>query len=305
MKALHVVFTVVIAIFSSSCKQSGFVASFSTATARSSYKTQSQFPLIIPANANINDNGQQTTASYTNNVDDDDDDHDQTVVRLFGSAQNRDIFRRYYWGTKNPIHVRRSEDGSQLMDPPPLPSRLHDFFDTNRHHMTLRSNTPDGVGVGQPMPISTDMTWEDFQTLIHGKEVSCSAVIPVTHDPRLETFRTALEQWFEKSVVMTIYHSGPNASALPPHTDSYDVLVLQLEGCKDWEIVQGFAATRTVTQLTLQPGDLLFIPYNVIHSARTTEGFDYSTHLTIGLLNKWKPSNTIEYSQYINNNNNK
>ena len=64
--------------------------------------------------------------------------------------------------------------------------------------------------------------------------------------------------------------------------------------------MQGYAETRQATTLTLLPGDVLYIPYNVIHSARTSAGYESTTHLTIGLLNKWKPDDTLNYSKSIN-----
>ena len=134
-----------------------------------------------------------------------------------------------------------------------------------------------------------------------------SAVIPVTMQPEYQPLQDALMSCFVaqqqqqqqqqnvKSVNMNIYHSGPNGVALLPHTDSYDVLVVHLEGTKTWEIVENGIRTR----LTLEPGDVLYIPANVIHSAQadTLQG---STHLTIGLLNKWTAAETLLYAKYIN-----
>jgi Cupin superfamily protein len=224
------------------------------------------------------------------------DNDDGTLAALFGSHENRDVFFGYYFGTRSPVHIHRSQvelDCSILLQHQSTNLIQHLF--ESCPYVTLRQN-------GMPRPVDkTTMTWQFFQEQIfqHG----CSAVIPVVQEPSFQTLRASLEACLLKSVVMTIYHSGPNASALLPHTDSYDVLVLQLEGCKDWEIVQGHAETRKETTLTLHPGDVLYIPYNVIHSARTTAGYDSTTHLTIGLLNKWKPDDTLNYSKSINQKN--
>jgi Cupin superfamily protein len=243
---------------------------------------------------------------------------DGTLAALFGSQDNRNVFFRHYLGTRSPVHIRRSQvelnDCSFLLQQFSAcsPSTTEDKSSTltcnnprsttgnfliehlfeSCPYVTLRQN-------GMPRAVDkATMTWTSFQEQIqhHG----CSAVIPVVQEPGFQALRSSLEACFQKSVVMTIYHSGPNASALLPHIDSYDVLVLQLEGCKDWEIVQGHAETRRSTPLMLQPGDVLYIPYNIIHSARTTVGYESTTHLTIGLLNKWKPDDTLNYSKSIN-----
>lgn len=231
---------------------------------------------------------------------------DGTLASLFGSEENRDTFFRCYFGTRNPVHIHRSDfsrsddnDGGALPLPdimlhntlPCLNVDMRDLFDSSPY-VTLREN-----GVPKAVDKST-MDWNDFLEQIRN---GCSAVAPVVLDEAFASLRRSLETAFSpKTVSMTIYHSGPKASALLPHTDSYDVFVVQVEGCKDWEIVQGCADTQKATRFTLQPGDLLYIPYNVIHSARTTTGFDFSTHLTLGLLTGWKAEDTLNYAKYIN-----
>jgi hypothetical protein len=265
------------------------------------------FSLKFPSKTTID--SKSIVASSSPSLEENDD---GTLAALFGSHENRDLFFRHYFGTRSPVHIHRSQvklDCSFLLPPPkePSPTTMSAATSNNKNnhprlnliehlfescpYVTLRED-----GIPRPVDKST-MTWQAFQELI---QQGCSAVIPVVQEKGFQALRASLEACFRKSVVMTIYHSGPNASALLPHTDSYDVFVLQLEGCKDWEIVQGYAETRRETSLTLQPGDVLYIPYNVIHSARASAGYESTTHLTIGLLNKWKPDDTLNYSKSIN-----
>ena len=110
-----------------------------------------------------------------------------------------------------------------------------------------------------------------------------------------------------------IYVSAPNAAALANHTDVTDVLVLQVGGSKEWTVcppppiiespesesretsgpdklstctsydaieMAGLERCRT---LTLEPGDLLFVPRRSVHSARAvSEGKRVCVHCNGG-----------------------
>jgi len=105
-----------------------------------------------------------------------------------------------------------------------------------------------------------------------------------------------------------VYLSRPNSAALPNHTDTTDIFVLQLDGAKEWTLCEdpvtfyekksnlrnkldkcstydhvemsGLVCHRE----TLYPGDALYLPKRVVHSARpTAEGV--SVHLTFGFSN--------------------
>ena len=90
---------------------------------------------------------------------------------------------------------------------------------------------------------------------------------------------------------MNVYHSGTRAVALNIHYDAYDVLVLQLQGEKEW-MIQGdnfgekLGDITKWENVTMMAGDLLYLPQGVFHAATTAEGFDTTTHVTIGLTNK-------------------
>lgn len=107
-----------------------------------------------------------------------------------------------------------------------------------------------------------------------------------------------------------LYASGPNGSALPPHTDPHDVVVLGAYGEKRWTVcTPGGAAAQTempwrlrtklvhrcadVTdadireslscqEYLVRAGDLLFIPALHLHSARADD--KGAAHLTLGTV---------------------
>lgn len=91
------------------------------------------------------------------------------------------------------------------------------------------------------------------------------------------------------------YLTPAGALGLRPHYDTHDVFVLQLEGEKDWSLGQieyqlptertadGIVTEmRTQTQSRVRPGDVLYVPRGMAHSARSAAS--YSLHLTIGCI---------------------
>lgn len=79
---------------------------------------------------------------------------------------------------------------------------------------------------------------------------------------------------------------------LAPHYDDVEVFVLQLEGSKSWKLyhpIQNLPREHSgdfdrdeldepFMELTLQPGDLMYLPRGVIHEARTSNTMVNYTH---------------------------
>ena len=90
-----------------------------------------------------------------------------------------------------------------------------------------------------------------------------------------------------------VYASRRGASALRNHTDTTDVLVLQLSGAKEWRHCRAKREAKCATYadaalddlacetVVLEPGDALFLPRGVVHGAVAVDAA--SVHLTIGL----------------------
>jgi hypothetical protein len=117
--------------------------------------------------------------------------------------------------------------------------------------------------------------------------------------PTLAALCRAVEHTFSSHFQTNIYLSPRNAQGFKTHYDSHDVFVLQVAGSKDWTLYdtqvelplrgQGFdpqrhtpgAATR---EFTIKPGDVLYCPRGLFHSARATD--EVSLHVTLGLIGK-------------------
>ena len=95
------------------------------------------------------------------------------------------------------------------------------------------------------------------------------------HWPPLRALCQALERATSHPCQANAYLTPAGAAGLGRHHDEHEVLVLQLEGTKAWD-VEGLG------HLDLAPGDVLYLPAGTNHAARTQDG--ESLHLTLGIL---------------------
>ncbi len=126
-----------------------------------------------------------------------------------------------------------------------------------------------------------------------------SVLLLSLHDylPPVARLRSALEAELHHRVCVNLYLTPRGARAFGAHFDTHDVLILQLDGCKDWRIwgpafdlpleeqkadIDPSRLGEPEHELRLAAGDLLYIPRGVAHEARTAEGFS-SLHLTVAL----------------------
>ena len=103
-----------------------------------------------------------------------------------------------------------------------------------------------------------------------------------------------------------VYISGSGGAALRNHTDTTDIVVHQLAGAKEWLLCQAahsppavrdklsscsqfgveemalVTAGNDCSRLITEPGDTLFLPRGIVHSARAV-GAEVSVHITVGL----------------------
>jgi hypothetical protein len=115
--------------------------------------------------------------------------------------------------------------------------------------------------------------------------------------PPAARFCRDLELALGHAVQANAYLTPPGASGLAAHHDTHDVFVLQVAGTKRWVVREpavvaplphqrsdhGAAASRPVLfETEMRPGDALYLPRGVVHSAAAQEGV--SLHLTVGIL---------------------
>ena len=170
-----------------------------------------------------------------------------------------------------------------------------------------------------------DMSHKEFLDEVQGGG-SFVFHLPLTSDSiwgsSIGDLRNQLEDTFRTTVSANVYVSGPKGSALKPHTDRYDTLILQLRGSKRWklcvprltsftEVLKGYPltpadvcelkeaqmnrhggctnydmadleSTMTCDTIVTEPGDFLYMPKGLVHVAMEESG-GVSVHATLGL----------------------
>ena len=111
----------------------------------------------------------------------------------------------------------------------------------------------------------------------------------------LELACRSLQWWLGERVEVNAYLTTGQTFGFSRHADDHDVLVVQIDGEKDWEI-GGFSSRHRQRQSTsgarpgphelvwegrLRSGDVIYLPNGQLHRARH-EGSGYSLHLTFG-----------------------
>ncbi len=117
--------------------------------------------------------------------------------------------------------------------------------------------------------------------------------------PTLARFCRALENVFSSRIQTNIYLTPAHSQGFRAHYDNHDVLVLQVEGTKEWRIYDHPVELPLNTQafdphavpigeqtdsFILEPGDMCYVPRGLTHDAVATD--QTSLHITTGLMTR-------------------
>ncbi|MEW7281272.1 cupin domain-containing protein [Aquimarina sp. 2201CG1-2-11] len=112
----------------------------------------------------------------------------------------------------------------------------------------------------------------------------------------IQTLCHNLRAFLSHKTMVNMYLTPKNQAALLPHYDTHDVFVVQVAGKKHWKLYDTVYPTPQVgspqpifarehlsnaRDITLNAGDVLYIPRGIPHEAITTD--ESSLHLTIGV----------------------
>ena len=119
--------------------------------------------------------------------------------------------------------------------------------------------------------------------------------------PQIFELASELAEALRASVQVTAYYTPRDSRTFDLHWDTHDVIILQLEGQKHWQVYEtlvplplarrdymasssfeGYDKALDSRALALSPGDLLYLPRGVPHVAWTEDS--PSLHLTVGLV---------------------
>lgn len=113
--------------------------------------------------------------------------------------------------------------------------------------------------------------------------------------PGLARCTSLLQQLFSCNIRSNLYLTPTAESGLVPHYDVHDVFVIQVHGCKRWQFFsnnfdrptenfrygrQKFDVGQPTSSIDLKPGQILYLPRGVSHSATA---LDESLHITLGI----------------------
>lgn len=228
-------------------------------------------------------------------------DFPQAFVDLIAPVSPESFFDQYW--EKAFLHTTGREN-----------NRFEEYFslrDIDRWYMTTRSGEKDSIlltpGPGgeqrrfRPRDVSVDTLYEAFNK---GQSIVLNHLndswLPVA--PLVEMLRSV----FCADVGINVYLTPKNAQTFPIHVDDHDAFILQVHGEKIWRIhelrmlpvdrlpLKGLLNTTAdwgkkhrvntplQAELTLRPGDLLFIPRGMPHYA-VAQGTS-SLHITVGII---------------------
>jgi ribosomal protein L16 Arg81 hydroxylase len=112
----------------------------------------------------------------------------------------------------------------------------------------------------------------------------------------LQRIKEGLQRSLSANVVANVFLSNSDSQGFSVHYDSHDVFVIQLEGQKTWSLYDsplplptkaqpfgrtGVTAGALSQTVTLEPGDVLYVPRGLFHEARTSDAL--SLHVTLGV----------------------
>jgi ribosomal protein L16 Arg81 hydroxylase len=114
--------------------------------------------------------------------------------------------------------------------------------------------------------------------------------------PAIGQLSRLFEQAFHCPSAVNLYVTPPSAQGFQPHFDVQNVFVLQIHGSKQWKVygphiehplpsqaIDGAVQPGPLLHdITLNPGDLLYLPRGYVHVAHTTQ--ELSAHLSVSML---------------------
>jgi len=200
-----------------------------------------------------------------------------------------DEFRSRYW-EQMPMIVHRNDPNyyGDLFT-------LHDFDDAI-------SRTPNYVKVADATSKKNESlgstTAPQLELILNSMRDGGTLILDGMHryNHNLATLCRLLGPEFGQRFQTNLYLTPPNGKGFTPHWDNHDVFILQVHGSKEWKIEKARRAMPTrmqrigaegrelrgdVYSLTLNQGDLIYIPRGFVHAAEC--GAVPSLHITLGV----------------------
>jgi len=208
-------------------------------------------------------------------------------------------FKRDYWESKPLVSCGSQKDRfAELLS--------LSAVDRILYHSSLRSDDVRVSRNGESVPFrdlskaGANDSEGGLEALYQEYRTGSSIVLLFLHErwPPLKMLCRSLSSELSSRVQANMYLTPPGAQALKTHYDTHDVLVLQIHGKKRWRLFdravqlplshdrytgnEDRSLGSPMTEVTLNPGDLLYLPRGYPHDAQSADSA--SLHLTIGVL---------------------
>lgn len=225
----------------------------------------------------------------------------ETPSFLLYPVTDQQFFEEYF--EKKVLHIER--DQAQYFDPIINLGDIDDHMATGKPHFpNINLRRSGGAKAHQPwltFPSIGDKAPIDVDTVY--KELAAGQTLILNafqHKlPKLHKFLNEQGNSWSIRMSANVYVTPAGNQGFEWHYDNHDVLVLQIEGSKNWEILheppflpdtnyKGHSTppeqTDNAKTLTMQAGDVLYLPRGIYHKAIANN--TSSVHITIGMYTK-------------------
>jgi ribosomal protein L16 Arg81 hydroxylase len=208
----------------------------------------------------------------------------QTLIAPFPAAE----FRAHYWEQK-PLIVQRGN-----------PDYYGDLFTLDDFDAAL-TRKPENLRVADAETkkhVSYKPATKGLESVLADMRDGGTLVLNQLHkdDPKLSLLCRGLAPELGHRFHTNLYLTPPHGKGFTPHWDNHDVFILQVLGSKHWKIektrrtfpgphenmgADGQELRGELISVTLQKGDLIYIPRGWVHAAECGE--EPSLHITYGV----------------------
>ena len=227
----------------------------------------------------------------------------QPLARLLGAIAI-DEFLTTYWERR--YYYVRKRDNPELLS---FAQRAFSLDDADRILATTGPQIRDSIRISK---VGQSVPRESFSTARHDglAEFDVDRVLALYNDgatitlnrvhqraDQLETLCNELSACLRARVNANAYLTPPNGQGFRAHSDTHDVLILQIDGQKRWRIqshLEYLASPRLPNQavsdplketrwdtLTLHAGEAIYIPRGLLHEGVADSS--HSLHITLGI----------------------
>jgi lysine-specific demethylase/histidyl-hydroxylase NO66 len=228
-----------------------------------------------------------------------------------------DQFYKEYW-EKKPLLVRAKNrkryDGLLSLESIKTMTKTNPFYYAKDLNVTRYQKDKDGVKRRITLDkLPTDEKDQETGVEVDPKELwsnykdGCTIrlLCPHKHADNIHALLSTLELELQCMVGANAYLTPPGTSqGFAPHYDDVEAFCLQLQGSKRWKVYEpniklprvssedftpeDLEGIEPALDITLEEGDLLYMPRGWIHQACTLkENNEHSLHLTVSAMQQW------------------